>query len=188
MRVLFITGSARSGSITTQLCNIVASAMPDATVTIIRPHEMRIEHCKGCGSCTSSGKCAICDDMQMIYDAVENNDIIILATPIYFSGPSSILKQTVDRFQSVWVRNKENKKDKIASLIAAGGQPSPVFSNTISIAKAFAVTVRAEWIDGITVRDTDGMNVIPENIVKEAQDLGSRISGMYIKKVQRQIP
>jgi multimeric flavodoxin WrbA len=112
--------------------------------------------------------------MHKIYDAVEKNDIIILATPIYFSGPSSILKQVIDRFQCVWTVSKGKKRGKTAALIAAGGSPSPVFANTISIAKAFAMTVGAEWSGELTISGTDGIKEIPEEMFREAYSFGSR--------------
>ena len=137
---------------------------------------MNIHHCTGCGSCADSGKCAINDDMHHIYRNAEDADMIILATPIYFSGPSSIMKQVIDRFQCVWAAGKGKKrKGKAAALIAAGGDPVPLFSNAVSIAKAFAATVGAEWAGELKVSDTDGMKEIPEHIVKEACSFGSRI-------------
>ena len=180
MNVLFITGSARSNGITAKLCDTVADAMPDANVTVMRAHELDIKHCTGCSSCAASGKCAINDDMGRIYSTADNADIIVLATPVYFSGPSSIMKQIIDRFQCVWAAGKGKKrKGKSVALIVAGGDPVPVFQNTISIAKAFASTVGAEWAGELKVSDTDGMKEIPENVIREAQRFGSDIVKKY---------
>ena len=183
MNVLFITGSARKDSVTAKLCDIAASAMPGADIRIIRPHEMNIEHCSGCGRCSSSGICAKQDDMHKIYDAVELNDIIILATPVYFSGPSSIMKQVIDRFQCVWIRDGCERKNKLAALIAVGGHRSPVFTNTISIAKALAMTIGAEWVGELMVSDTDGMSEVPDELVRETYSFGSRIVSKRPEKV-----
>jgi len=175
MNVLFITGSARDNGITAKLCSIVASAMPDANIFFARPHRMDIEHCTGCGSCAASGKCVMNDDMNEIYKAAEKADIIVLATPIYFSGPSSMMKQVIDRFQCIWNAGKGRTKSKTAALIAAGGDPVPIFQNTVSIAKAFAATVGAEWAGELRVSDTDGMKEIPEHIAAEARRFASAI-------------
>jgi len=83
------------------------------------------------------------------------------------------MKQVIDRFQCVWNAGKgmkrKNKKKRTAALIAAGGDPVPIFQNTVSIAKAFATTVGAEWAGELKISDTDGMNEIPENIAAEAR-------------------
>jgi multimeric flavodoxin WrbA len=176
MNVLFITGSARQNGITAKLSNIAASAMPDADVTVIRPHGMYIGHCKGCGSCARSGKCSINDDMNLIYQAVADADIVIIATPIYFSGPSSIIKQVIDRFQCVWASGAGIAgKKRTAALIAAGGDPVPIFGNAVSIAKAFAKTIGAEWAGELTVSNTDGMIEIPDAITNETRSFAQKI-------------
>jgi multimeric flavodoxin WrbA len=176
MDVLFITGSARDDGITAKLCSIVASAMPSSNVVVIRPHEMDVRHCNGCGYCAATGRCVIKDDMHRIYQAVEDSDIVIISTPVYFSGPSSIMKQVIDRFQCVWSAGKEKAKDRTAALIVAGGDPSPIFSNTVSIAKAFAATIGAKWAGELKVSGTDGMNEIPEDLSREARSFGSQIA------------
>jgi multimeric flavodoxin WrbA len=175
MNVLFITGSARENGITERMCNMVASAMPGAEITFMRPHKMDIRHCTGCGSCSVSGKCATDDDMHHIYRTAGDADVIIIATPIYFSGPSSIMKQVIDRFQCLWAAGKGNGKKRTAALIAAGGDAVPVFSNAISIAKAFAATVGAKWAGELTIGGTDGMTEIPDKTVAEARRFASGI-------------
>ena len=176
MNVLFIKGSARDDGITAKLCELAASAMPSAKISMMSPHKMDIQHCTGCGSCKRSGKCIIKDDMRKIYKAVEENDVIIISTPVYFSGPSSIIKQVIDRFQCVWVSGKGKPRNKTAALIAAGGDKSPIFSNTISITKAFAMTIGAEWAGELKVSGTDGMAELSDDIVKEACSFGSKIA------------
>jgi multimeric flavodoxin WrbA len=182
MNVLFIVGSARKDSISAKLCEAAASSMPDAKITFMRPHDMKIEHCVGCGRCASSGICVKEDDMRIIYDAVDSNDVIILATPVYFSGPSSIIKQAIDRFQCVWVRPKNGTKDKLVGLIAVGGARSPIFTNTVSIAKALAMTVDAEWAGELTVSDTDGTREVTDDMVRGACSFGSHIFSKYLER------
>lgn len=171
MKVLFITGSGRRDGITSSLCGIAASAMPDADVTILRPHSMNIYHCTGCGSCSVNGKCVIGDDMQKIYEAVDENDLIVLATPVYFSGPSSVIKQVIDRFQAVWAggrkdRPGEDTTKRYAALICAGGRPSPEFDGVVSTSRTFASVIGAEWVGEFLIGGTDGS----AEISKDAAD------------------
>jgi len=176
MKVLFITGSGRTESVTTKLCEMTASAMPGAETTIIRPHMMRVAHCTGCGEC-SSGECVADDDMHRIYSEVERSDIIILATPVYFSGPSSIMKQVIDRFQCVWSKGVGDR-DKAVALIAAGGHSAPVFSNTISIAKAFAATIGARWAGELTLCGTDYTGSA-NDLAERTKAFASEVIGAY---------
>ena len=80
-------------------------------VDVIRPAKMDIHHCTGCNRCIDTDSCYMQDDMQVIYDAFDGSDVFILATPVYFSGPSSILKQ-----EKYWIMLKAtatNLKEKL---------------------------------------------------------------------------
>ncbi len=49
--------------------------------------------CTGCNYCgTKGGECIIKDDMVKIYDYIDNSDIFILASPLYFNTVNGITK------------------------------------------------------------------------------------------------
>jgi len=125
-----------------------------AEVTLLRPYEMRIAHCTNCGGCADDGKCVIDDDMSQIYNSIENADIVVMCTPVHFSGISSILKQAIDRLQCLWIKPGIGKR-RIFGLIACGGSPEPYFRNIISVCKAVANTLGAEWGGELTIPGTD---------------------------------
>ncbi|MDR2866379.1 MAG: flavodoxin family protein [Methanomassiliicoccaceae archaeon] len=176
MNVLFIVGSARKESITMELCKAAASSIYDAEVKFIRPHEMHIDHCTGCRKCRD-GACVIDDDMSAIHDAAEKSDMIIFATPVYFSGPTSIIKQVADRFQSIWEQNGyKGTKSRTAALICVGGRDRPVFSGVIPVFKALAMTIGAAWAGELTIGGTDKMKELPDRILEEAQKFGDAVS------------
>ena len=183
MNVLFIIGSAKKDGITSKLCDIVSSAMKGVNVSFLYPIDMDIAHCTGCNLCSESGKCVIDDDMGTIYKTVRDSDAVILATPIHFSGPSSILKQVIDRYQCVWLTDRGKVKDKVAGLIVNGGSQSPIFSNTVSIAKAFAATIGAEWVSELKVGDTDNIKDAEKELSAEAQEFGECIIAAVKEKV-----
>ena len=187
MKALFITGSGRKDSVTTKLSGIAAETMAAAVngteITFISPGEMHIEHCKNCGQCSSTGRCIVHDDMQTIYDAVEKNDIIVISTPVYFSGPSSIMKQVIDRFHCVWLKGRTKKSKKTAALIVAGGQKEPVFTNTISISKAFAATIGAEWAGELKVSNTDETDKISDELISIARGFAADVIKVHSGRV-----
>ena len=102
-RTLIICGSAGRGGVTETMCqtaaDVIRSRGQDAMVVF--PSEMRIEHCRGCDSC-SEGPCVIEDDMHRLYRLFAESDFLMLATPLHFSGPSSLTKTVMDRFQTYW--------------------------------------------------------------------------------------
>jgi len=106
LKVLGIIGSARQGGNTELLLeNTVDGAKAaGAEVEIIRLSDLKIEPCTNCGGCDENGECIQQDDMQGLFEKLLTNDIILLASPIYFMGLSAWTKAFIDRCQSLWVR------------------------------------------------------------------------------------
>lgn len=61
--------------------------------------EKEIKYCMACKACwfKTPGKCVIKDDMAEIVSRIEDADIRVLATPLYFDNISSMLKVFIDR-------------------------------------------------------------------------------------------
>lgn len=60
--------------------------------------DLDIKPCRGCWACHKSDQgCVIKDDMQKIYNAMENTDVIILGLPIYMGQMSAQGKIVTDR-------------------------------------------------------------------------------------------
>ncbi|MDH5696405.1 MAG: flavodoxin family protein [Dehalococcoidia bacterium] len=106
MRVLGITGSPRRGGNTDMLLNEVmrGAASRGAEVKTIILSQLDIAPCQHCDSCLETGRCKVEDDMQMVYDELEQADRIILASPLHFMGVTAQTKAMIDRCQSLWAR------------------------------------------------------------------------------------
>lgn len=176
MKALIICGS-RDGGFTSEMCRSFSKGLESCGVSseIIFPIEMDINHCTGCGCCSASGECNISDEMDAIYKAFEENDMLVLATPIHFSGPSSVIKTVIDRFQPVWF--KKGGHPAYMTALLSGGSPSPRFSNTVSIFKAFSITADMKWLGHLEISDTDGkeMHYVVERSLDQGEQVGLSI-------------
>ncbi|MDR0508335.1 MAG: flavodoxin family protein [Candidatus Methanoplasma sp.] len=154
MKALIICGSRKDG-FTSEMCRSFSEglAVHDVPSEIFFPIEMNIRHCTGCGSCSSGGICSISDDMVLLYKALEGYDLLVLASPIHFSGPSSAIKTVIDRFQTIWFCGR--KRSAFAAALLSGGGASPNYNNTISIFKAFSITAKMEWLGHLAISGTD---------------------------------
>ncbi len=181
--VLAISGSPRKDGNSDTLLNEFLRGMKenglDAEVYHLR--DLDIKHCKGCNSCFESGYCHIKDDMQILYARLEAADMIVLATPVYFSGMSSLMKQMVDRCQCLWAR-KEVMGQKIGPpgrkgfLLCVGGQREPVFRNIISVTRSLFNSIDVSYGGEVLVSRVDDageMEGEPSKL-EEARLLGSR--------------
>ncbi len=167
MRALIICGSANPNGTTATMCRSAADALwkSGSIPDIVFPGEMNIRHCDGCGGC-KDGECVIKDDMRGILDAVDRSDLVILASPIHFSGPSSLIKTVMDRFQPYW-NGKEPHGGRLAVLLC-GGSPEPRFHCAVYIMRAFSITVGMEWCGHLEVPNTDSEDfVLPEKDIAE---------------------
>jgi multimeric flavodoxin WrbA len=59
---------------------------------------LKVHPCTGCGYCWRKGKaCIFDDDGQSLYDAMAEADVFLFATPVYWYGPTAIMKAFLDR-------------------------------------------------------------------------------------------
>lgn len=154
-RALIICGSAGRGGITESMCQIAADRIRarNYDAVVVFPSEMRIEHCRGCELC-STGPCVIDDDMNRLYRLFAESDLVIMATPLHFSGPSSVIKTVMDRFQTNWYGKGLPHPMATAGMICAGST-HPNYEPTIAIMRAFAITTRMAWLGHLGFGDTD---------------------------------
>ena len=119
MKILALIGSPRRRGNTDLL---VEAALDEAEKhghegekLYLYDYEMR--PCVDCRACKQREKvCVQKDDMSKIYKAIDAADAIILATPIYWYGPTAQMKLLIDRLRPyVANRRLEGKK---AYLIA----------------------------------------------------------------------
>lgn len=75
----------------------------DADVKHFYVNDLRIRPCQGCLICETSVNhgCAIKDDMQKIYSAYIDADIIVWATPMYWGYLTAQLKSVLDRMEAL---------------------------------------------------------------------------------------
>ncbi len=100
-KIVILNGSPRRNGNTSALVREFTKGAQSAgnTVTEFFLDGMNIHGCKGCfGGC--SGRecpCVQKDDMDKIYPAVKECDVIVLASPLYYWNMSGQLRTAVDR-------------------------------------------------------------------------------------------
>ncbi len=106
MKVLFILGSPRKGGNTELLLEPVMQGVIDAGSgrELVRAANLDIHPCLACGGCTETGVCVVRDDMQQLYEKIDNADLIVIGSPIYFYGVTAQAKAFIDRCQALWSR------------------------------------------------------------------------------------
>jgi multimeric flavodoxin WrbA len=107
-KVLIISSSPRKGGNSDTLADnfmqgAIASGNPVEKIFL---RDKKINYCTGCGFCNSNDytKCSENDDMEEILDKMQEADVIVLATPIYFYTMCGQMKTFIDRMCSRYTR------------------------------------------------------------------------------------
>lgn len=155
MRALIICGSGNPDGFTAALCRgaVAGLAAVGVPADLVRPAELDIAHCTGCRHCRDGCGCVIHDDMAVINRLFRQADLLICATPIHFSGPSSLLKTVIDRLNPYWYGSFPHPRYQAALL--SGGRAAPDFRETETILKACGITVGMKWCGALEVAGTD---------------------------------
>jgi hypothetical protein len=69
-----------------------------ATVELINLYDYKINHCIGCWSCYTEGKCIQEDDFEFLYEKYTESAGIVLGSPVYMGTMSGVMKNFFDRF------------------------------------------------------------------------------------------
>ena len=154
MKVLILSGGSPKGT-AFSMCQTFASKLPSSWDAEIVDVSNGVEHCRGCDRCRD-GKCIIRDGMDDILDKFISADAAVFATPIRFSGPSSMIKSVIDRFQALWNNpSLLGDRKRAVTFISCGGSESPAADACTRIFRAFAVSFKCVWIDPLVVSGTD---------------------------------
>jgi multimeric flavodoxin WrbA len=59
---------------------------------------LHIRECDGCHACWRGRPCSKDDDMRALYPKIAAGDTIVFGTPVYWFGPTALMKAFIDRF------------------------------------------------------------------------------------------
>ncbi len=158
-----------------------------ATVEEIVLRDLKMSPCLEIYGCKKTGRCAINDDFQEIYDHLLTCRGIILASPIFFYTVSAHTKILMDRCQSLWVKKYwidktpfgEKMPDKKALFISAGAtRGKRLFDGVLLTVRYFLDTFDAELWKSLLYRglDFEGDVLAHPEYLKEAYQAGREMA------------
>lgn len=124
MKILALIGTPRRGSNTDTLVDQILKASETKGHTSDKQYlyDYEISPCIDCRNCKENDfVCTINDGMKELYPKMEDADLIIFGTPIYWYGPTGKMKLLVDRMRPFVANAKlEGKKAVIVTPSAEG--------------------------------------------------------------------
>jgi len=167
MNILILSGSPRKGGNTELLAEAFAKgASAHHHVEIVSVRDYKVNSCLGCNACfMTNGICAQKDDMSLIYEKMNQTDMLVIASPVYFYGISAQLKTVIDRFHNP-IRDTFHVKKMALLLVGAATLPElfdailteyNLCLNFFNIEDAGKVLVRGVKEKG-DINNTDALN------------------------------
>ncbi len=100
-KIVVLNGSPRKNGNTSALAEAFKAGAEASgnSVTVFHLDKMNIHGCKGCfgGNSGRDCPCVQNDDMNLIYPAVREADVIVFASPLYYWNMSGQLRTAADR-------------------------------------------------------------------------------------------
>ena len=124
MNVLVLNGSPRPHGDTAKMVSAFREAAERSghAVTVMDVCRMNIRGCLACEAChrEGQGSCVQKDDMSLVHAALQEADMLVLASPIYYHNISGQLKCVIDRFYASLYPGAPARLKKAAMFLASG--------------------------------------------------------------------
>jgi len=179
-KIMIVLGSPRKKGNSAKLAELVAKGAKEggARVETFYLNGMKIKPCQACMKCQkdNGSGCGIPDDMQKLYPKMEEADVLVIASPVYWFNLSAQTKTFIDRWFAVGVEGKNIFKGKRLALLMSYGDMDPFGSGAVNAIRSFQDTCRylgaevAGMLYGSAMEPGDIAGNKP--LMKEAYQLG----------------
>ncbi|WP_346352970.1 flavodoxin family protein [Azotosporobacter soli] len=168
--ILILTGSPRKNGNTEKLTNAFISGAQQAghKTTIYTTSDKNIKGCIDCKMCFSKGRaCSIPDDFNTLAPLLEEADMLVIATPMYWFSFPAKLKAAIDKMYAYLIAEKPLKIKECAMLVSGGVPDEALFDGIVASYKRIAqfqnwqdrgVVIVPGLHDKEDVLKTDGLN------------------------------
>ena len=190
-KLLAMLGSPRRQGNTALLFQETVKGARDggAEVDEVVLRDLKMSPCLEIYGCKKTGRCAINDDFQGIYDRLLSCEGIILASPIFFYTVSAHTKILMDRCQSLWVKKywiektpfgKQDGGKKALFISVGATKGKKLFDGVMITLKYFLNTFDAEIWKSLLYRglDFEGDVLKHPEYLKEAYQTGKEMAGV----------
>ncbi len=134
--VLIVNGATRiNGNTHIITCKIIEGANSvGLNPTLVDLRNKHISNCIGCYKCLRESKCNFQDDMTEIRNQINDAELMILASPLYWCGVTGLMKTFLDRlFFYYHPENKALIAGKKAIIVTPMNQKNVDFESEVLV-------------------------------------------------------
>ena len=188
MSVLIISFSPRRDGNTELLLKEVGTGAVEAgaEVEFVRLQDLKIEPCRECDGCHTTGSCVVDDDTKGLYSKLLETDSLVIGAPIFFMGLPAHGKAFIDRCQPLWAKKHLLKEELVPAdkrparrgyFISVGATKyEHLFDGAIRVIKAFFAVLEIEYAGDLLLKSVDekGEVLAHPDMLARAREIGTR--------------
>ncbi|HCW24353.1 MAG TPA: flavin reductase [Lachnospiraceae bacterium] len=133
MKITLILGTNRKGT-TYHLARMIADRLEGEVTEVFLPGDFS-PYCTGCGLCfrRSETLCPHARQLMPITQAIDEADVLILASPVYVYHSTGAMKNLLDHYSWRWMLHRPEEKmfhkQAVSVVTAAGGGMKPALKD-----------------------------------------------------------
>ncbi len=178
-KILVLTGSPRKGGNTDKLADAFAAGAGQSGHIIVRygTAGKNIKGCMDCRTCFKNGAaCSVPDDFNELAPLLEQADMVVFATPMYWFSFPVQLKAAIDKFYAYDTSKRPLKIKECVLLVSGGVKDETKFEGIVKSYKLIAEFLG--WQDRGVVIVTglhDKDDILKTDGLERAESLGKSI-------------
>lgn len=121
--IVILNGAGKKNGRTAALIKAFTDAASSNEIKEFYLQTMNIHGCIDCQGCKGKDTCVQRDDMDQIYPAIREADVIVFASPVYWWDITGTLKTAIDRLYAMGSYFLTKPKKETVLLMTSGGSP-----------------------------------------------------------------
>lgn len=144
-------------------------------VQVVNLRDIQLEFCIGCLFCLKTGRCVLKDDVNGLLPIVQNADVLVFATPVYYYCMSGQLKTFLDRLNPLYGKN--NKFKEVYLLATAAEDDKSAMDGTVKGVQGWVDCFDGVKLCGVVCgTGADGIGTVQSTpAFLEAYEMGKRL-------------
>ena len=170
MKILTLIGSPRKNGNCDILVNKIAEKI-DGEKEILFLNELNLGYCNACQAC-QKGNCIKDDDTREIISKIEDADLLIFSSPIYFGQVSAQAKTVIDRFYMISQNPERTLEGTKVIQVFTQANPSDAFDQYIKSMETMPFGfLGMEVIETISAKGAAGKGEGIEDALKKIEEM-----------------
>ena len=175
--ILVITGSPRKGANSDMLADAFIKGAADADNNVIKFEAALndVSGCTACNRCYTDGRACPSDrEFSNLAPLLEDADVVVIVTPLYWFSFSSQIKAVIDKFHALMSKRRDKIQHKDSMLFCVAETDEDVdFEGLVRTYELMIAYLEWNDVGRVIVSDLHSKDdILKTDALKKAEDIG----------------